>query len=144
MEPLAVAVHAISTLGKFRSGQSIAVLGCGPIGLLCMAAAKAMGAERIIGVDISPPRLAFAKEYIATDVWKPVPPEEGDQGMAYAFRNSTAMKEALGFGDVGPGSIDLVVDATGVASSIETGPFIAKYGGGFVLVNFRLFPISLC
>ncbi|KAF7352689.1 putative D-xylulose reductase A [Mycena venus] len=57
MEPLAVGVHSVSNLGGFRANQSIAIFGCGPVGLLCMAVAKALGAARIIAVDIVPSRL---------------------------------------------------------------------------------------
>jgi D-xylulose reductase len=50
MEPLAVGVHSISTLGKMKSGWSVAVFGAGPVGLLCMAVAKALGAKRVVAV----------------------------------------------------------------------------------------------
>lgn len=72
MEPLSVAVHSTSTLGKLKTGQSVVVFGAGPVGLLIMAVAKALGARRVIAVDINPDRLAFAKTYAATDVYQPV------------------------------------------------------------------------
>ncbi len=71
----------------------------GPVGLLCMAVAKAIGARRVIGVgtrtvastllpqtytspvsfilkrsDINAERLEFAKSYAATDIYQPVRP----------------------------------------------------------------------
>ena len=60
MEPLSVAMHAISTVAKLRANQTVAIFGCGPVGLLCMAVAKALGASRIIAVDIVPSRVEFA------------------------------------------------------------------------------------
>lgn len=72
IEPLAVAVHAVHKLAQTTSDQVVIVFGAGPVGLLCMAVAKALGASRIVAVDISPERLAFAKSYAATDIYIPV------------------------------------------------------------------------
>jgi len=92
MEPLSVGVHSVANLGEFKSDQvcpgrqafphaaSIActddqvciVFGAGPVGLLCMAVAKALGARRVIAVDIQQDRLDFAKSYAATDIYLPV------------------------------------------------------------------------
>ncbi len=71
MEPLSVAVHAVSTLAQLRTNQTVAVFGCGPVGLLCMAVAKALGASRIVAVDIVHDRLTFAKNYAASDGFIP-------------------------------------------------------------------------
>lgn len=72
MEPLAVAVHSVSSIGKVKTDQVIVVFGAGPVGLLCMAVAKALGARRVIAVDINEERLLFAKNYAATDIFIPV------------------------------------------------------------------------
>lgn len=66
MEPLSVAVHAVATLAQLKTSQAIVVWGSGPVGLLCMAVAKALSASRIIAVDINQTRLDFAKSYAAT------------------------------------------------------------------------------
>jgi L-iditol 2-dehydrogenase len=50
LEPLGVAVHAVD-LGHVRLGASVAVLGCGPIGLLMIQVARAAGAARILAAD---------------------------------------------------------------------------------------------
>jgi D-xylulose reductase len=52
--------------------QVCIVFGAGPVGLLCMAVAKALGARRVIAVDINQERLDFAKSYAATDIYLPV------------------------------------------------------------------------
>jgi D-xylulose reductase len=72
MEPLAVGVHSVKTLGQCSTNQIVIVFGAGPIGLLCMAVAKALGARRIIAVDIMKEKLDFAKGYAATDTFIPV------------------------------------------------------------------------
>lgn len=125
----------MSTLGGLKAGQSIVIFGCGPVGLLCMAVAKALGARRVIAVDIVPSRLEFAQTYAATQTYLPVKPVEGETKIEYSRRNAAAMKEQLGIADRGPGAIDLVIDASGAEVSIQTGIYIAKAGGTFVQVR---------
>lgn len=72
MEPLSVAVHSVSSLGKLKSGQNVIVFGAGPVGLLIMAVAKALGAKKVVAVDINEERLKFAKGYAATHTFVPV------------------------------------------------------------------------
>lgn len=135
IEPLAVAVHSVSKLGGLKSNQAIAIFGCGPVGLLCMAVAKALGASRIIAVDIVPSRLDFAKNYAATEVYLPPKPEDGENKVDYSRRNGDTMKRQLGIEDRGDKGIDLVIDASGAEVSIQTGFYVAKTGGTFVQVN---------
>jgi aryl-alcohol dehydrogenase len=52
---------------KVGAGQSIAIFGTGSVGLSAVMAARLVGAERIIAVDVIPTRLALAKELGATD-----------------------------------------------------------------------------
>ncbi|KAJ7068382.1 xylitol dehydrogenase [Mycena amicta] len=135
MEPLAVGVHSVSNLGGFRAEQSIAVFGCGPVGLLCMAVAKALGAKRIIAVDIVPARLEFAKEYAATHTYLPISPNEGESKIDFSQRNAATMKAQLGIEDRGVNAIDLVIDASGAEVSIQTAFHVVKSGGTFVQVG---------
>ena len=53
IEPLAVGIHSVAKLGNMRPGQNIIVFGAGPVGLLCMATAKALGASTILAVGMS-------------------------------------------------------------------------------------------
>ncbi|GLY13480.1 alcohol dehydrogenase [Kineosporia sp. NBRC 101677] len=50
LQPLACVLYAVGTLGDL-SGQDVAVLGLGPIGLLFTHVLRSRGARRIIGVD---------------------------------------------------------------------------------------------
>jgi len=61
MEPFGIAVHA-SMEGTGVAGQNVLIAGCGPIGLMNVAAARALGANRIIATDINPIRLRAALE----------------------------------------------------------------------------------
>lgn len=65
IEPCAVLVHAVErakTTGILRFNSRVAVQGCGPIGLICIAVLKTMGVEHIVAVDGNEKRLAFARE----------------------------------------------------------------------------------
>ncbi len=68
VEPLAVGLHAIALVG-LEPGQSVAVLGAGPIGLLAIAAARALGAGDITAVDLVPRRLEFARRMGASQAY---------------------------------------------------------------------------
>lgn len=102
LEPLGVALHAWD-LAKPKVGDTIAVIGCGPIGLLMVQLAFASGASRVIAVDPIVHRLKQAAFYGAEvlngrdalnhDVWR----ELTSLGVDVAFEivgNDTALLEA--------------------------------------------------
>jgi threonine dehydrogenase-like Zn-dependent dehydrogenase len=65
IEPAANAVHAwnraVGALGTdAAAGAQVAVIGCGAIGLLCVAVALSSGAQRVAVSDLAPARLAAA------------------------------------------------------------------------------------
>jgi L-iditol 2-dehydrogenase len=62
LEPLGVAIHAVD-LAHVRTGDTVGVLGCGPIGLLCLQVARAAGAARLVATDLAsrPHRLDAAR-----------------------------------------------------------------------------------
>ena len=65
IEPCAVLVHAVErakTTGILRFNSRVAVQGCGPIGLICIAVLRTMGVENIVAVDGENGRLEFAKK----------------------------------------------------------------------------------
>lgn len=65
VEPVAVGLHAVN-VGGVRAGNSVAILGAGPIGLLTMQCAMAAGAADVIVSDVEENRLAVASELGAT------------------------------------------------------------------------------
>ena len=58
-EPLAVALHAVARAGDV-SGRHVALFGAGPIGLLCLLAARLEGAGAVTVVDVAEAPLVFA------------------------------------------------------------------------------------
>ncbi len=63
-EPMGNAVHTV--LAGPVSGKTVAVVGCGPIGLMAVAVARASGATDVIAMDINPYRLELAKRVFAS------------------------------------------------------------------------------
>jgi S-(hydroxymethyl)glutathione dehydrogenase / alcohol dehydrogenase len=61
-------VGAVWHTAKVQPGETVAVIGCGGIGLNCVQGARIAGAGRIIAVDRVPGKLTLAEEFGATDV----------------------------------------------------------------------------
>ena len=60
VEPSCVVVHGLYKTG-IKAGDSVAVIGCGTIGLLAVPWAKIFGAATVIAIDIDDEKLALAK-----------------------------------------------------------------------------------
>jgi S-(hydroxymethyl)glutathione dehydrogenase/alcohol dehydrogenase len=52
-----------------QPGETVAVFGCGPVGLMALKAARLRGASRVIGIDIQNYRLAKAREVASADTF---------------------------------------------------------------------------
>jgi threonine dehydrogenase-like Zn-dependent dehydrogenase len=52
---------------ELKGGETVLVLGCGPVGLFTMWSAWAMGAERVIAVDHVEYRLKFARDWLGVE-----------------------------------------------------------------------------
>ncbi|KAL2157173.1 hypothetical protein VTH06DRAFT_6394 [Thermothelomyces fergusii] len=119
IEPLAVAVHIVKQ-ARIQPGQSVVVMGAGPVGLLCAAVARAFGASKVVSVDIVQSKLDFARSYAATHTYasQRVPPEEN-------ARNLLAVADL-------PHGADAVIDASGAEPSIQTSLHVVRMGGTYV------------
>jgi len=73
-EPLACVINGLE-LVNLSLGKTVALIGMGPIGCMMIDAAKAMGAIKVICVELSPRRMEIAKNYGA-DVY--IDPKEED------------------------------------------------------------------
>jgi S-(hydroxymethyl)glutathione dehydrogenase/alcohol dehydrogenase len=61
-------VGAVRHRARVQAGQTVAVVGCGGVGLNAVQAARLVGASRIIAVDLNAAKLERAREFGATDV----------------------------------------------------------------------------
>ena len=128
VEPVAVAVQ-ICKVADLRAGQTVLVLGCGPIGALCQAVAKGYGATKVIGVDISKSRAEFAKGFGADGIFIPERSSDPNVDPVDAAR---VMGEKI-VKDFGLGEgFDVVLECTGAEPCIQAGVFAAKKGGTYV------------
>ena len=82
MEPLSVAVHIVGRL-NLKFSENIIIFGCGAIGLLTAAVARAKGVARVLMIDANTSRMEFAKKYIkgGIDTYLPPKPETGESKM---------------------------------------------------------------
>ena len=94
LEPLCNVLQAID-LGHVRAGMTVAIFGCGPIGLLTMQAAKAAGVTQIFATDKLPHRMEAARRLGASDVFaadgtetKQVMQASGGRGVDVAFETA--------------------------------------------------------
>jgi L-iditol 2-dehydrogenase len=92
LEPLGIAIHA-ADLGKLKTGMTVGVFGCGPIGLLILQMAKLAGAANIIATDKFAHRVEAAKALGASQAfrvdenprWNEIEAATGGRGVDVAF-----------------------------------------------------------
>ncbi|KAJ8417638.1 hypothetical protein AAFF_G00224810 [Aldrovandia affinis] len=121
IEPLSVGIHACRRAGV-TLGSTALICGAGPIGLVCLLVAKAMGASQVVISDLSDERLAMAKE-LGADF--PLQVKMGDMPEELA-RN---VEGQLG------GQPHVTIECTGVESSVQTAIYATRPGGVVVLVG---------
>lgn len=117
IEPLAVTVHAARRFSELE-GAKVAILGCGPIGILLAQSCKALGAESVMITDISDYRLELAKKCGADFA---VNTKDKDFG--------EAMVEAFG-----PDKADVIYDCAGNNITINQAIRNARKGSKIILV----------
>ena len=98
-------------------GGTYAVVGCGPVGLMAVVAARELGASRVWAVDTVPERLARAERFGAT----PIP--AGTEA-ASAVRDATDGR-----------GVDAVLEAVGNAASHRTAIDLVRLGGTISVVG---------
>jgi S-(hydroxymethyl)glutathione dehydrogenase/alcohol dehydrogenase len=111
-------VGAAINTAKVEPGSSVAIIGCGGVGLNVVQGAVLAGAEKIIAIDLNPMKLQLAKQFGATHL---VNPKDGDAvtqvlgltdglGADYAFevigRADTAVQA---YNSIRPGGMAVVV-----------------------------------
>lgn len=101
-EPSTVALHALKCV-NFKGDKTVAVFGCGTIGLFLIQWCRIMGASRIVAINRSRERLPVASRVGATDVISSLDNNYYEQAMA--------MTEGRGF--------DYVFEATGNVDAMK-------------------------
>ncbi|GAA5969099.1 hypothetical protein JCM11641_007468 [Rhodosporidiobolus odoratus] len=136
LEPMSVGVHAVAKVAQMKPASNVVIFGAGPVGLLTAAAAKGLGAAKVIAVDILEPRLQFAKEAgLVHDYFLPPKPKAGEAKDDYPLRQAKEMQAAFGFTERGPSGVDYVFDASGAEVCIQTACHLLKHGGTLVQIG---------
>lgn len=118
IEPLSVGLHAVSR-GGLKTGETVVIMGMGPIGMMTLLAAKAAGAGRVIGVDLERFRLERALQMGADGV---VNLREED-GMEAILRLTGGRKA------------DLAIETAGNGKAAQASLQAVRRGGRVVLVG---------
>jgi threonine 3-dehydrogenase len=125
LDPLGNAVHTV--LAGEIAGQTVAVVGCGPIGLMAIQVAKACGASAIYGIEVKPHRLELAQKVGAVAGFNP---KETD--VVAAVREATA----------GAGA-DVVLEMSGNPGAIQQAFKMLRGGGRLSLLGLPTEPVTL-
>ncbi|MBK5960628.1 alcohol dehydrogenase [Rhodoplanes elegans] len=119
------AMYALTEIGGLVAGESLVVIGEGPIGLFVAAVGKALGASPVVVTGLSPQRLAIAAG-LGADHAIDVRGAEGRDVDAVA-----AVKAI-----VGPHGADYVVECSGAPVAIGQAIAMASRGGRVCLAAF--------
>lgn len=110
---------AVRNVAKVRPGESVAVIGCGGVGLQVIAAARLAGADPIIAVDRVPEKLELARLQGATEV----------VDAAAEHRPDRVIKSATG------GGVDYAFEVIGRPETIRLAWDAIRRGGSAVVVG---------
>ncbi len=119
VEPLAVALHGVHQ-GQVQPGQSVMVMGAGPIGALTIAALRAMGTDDVTCSEPTSIRRDIAAAVGATRVIHP---------------DELQVPSIAEPGLVVDGAVDVVLECSGHGRAMEAGLAQLKRAGTLVLVG---------
>jgi threonine 3-dehydrogenase len=125
LDPLGNAVHTV--LAGEIAAKTVAVTGCGPIGLFSIAVARAVGASTVFAIEVNPHRRRVAQQMKADFV---LDPSKDDV-------TKIVMEQTAGLG------VDVVLEMAGHPTAIRTAFDIVRRGGRISLLGLTSKPISL-
>jgi alcohol dehydrogenase len=112
--------------GRVKPGDTVAVVGAGPVGLAAMMTAAIAGAGRIIAVDLAESRLNHAREFGATHT---------------VVSGENAEQEILDI--TGGGGVDTAIEAVGLPATFDLCTRIVRAGGTVANVGVHGAPTTL-
>jgi len=118
-------VGAVRHRANVRAGQSVAVIGCGGVGLNAIQGARLVGATRIIAVDLNQVKLERAVEFGATDLVNAAADDPVEAVLALTRGGADHAIEVVGLGATieqafGMAGVHGQVTVVGVARPQET------------------------
>jgi len=125
LDPLGNAVHSV--LAGEIAAKTVAVTGCGPIGLFSIAVARAVGAAQVFAIEVNEHRRKIAAQMKADVVLDP----------ASQNVHNEILEHTAGLG------VDVVLEMAGHPQSIRTAFDVVRRGGRISLLGLTSKPISL-
>ena len=123
---LSTPYHAVKHRGKVRVGDTVAVVGCGGVGLNLVQCAVVSGA-RVIAIDLNDQRLITARALGAAEAINPATVERVDKAVR-ALTN---------------GGVDVAFEAIGNPKTIELAFGLLRRGGRLCVVGYSAEPVTL-
>lgn len=122
-DPASIALHCANR-GQVESGQTVAVIGAGPVGILAAEAARALGASRVI-VAARGARLGVVDQF------------------GYEVFDTTVPAGVAAFRDMVPDGADVVLDAAGTPHTVPMALEMLARGGRCATVGIPTEDVSL-
>ncbi|WP_245831052.1 L-threonine 3-dehydrogenase [Sediminibacillus massiliensis] len=124
-EPMGNAVHTV--LSGDVVGKSVAIIGCGPIGLMAVGVAKAAGASQVIALDLNEYRLELAEKMGATSVIN-----SGESDPLEIIQKLTQLN-----------GVDVVCEMSGHPVAIDQGFKMITNGGRMSILSLPTKPVTI-
>ncbi len=124
-EPFGNAVH--TALSTELVGKTVLITGCGPIGLMAIAIARAAGAERVFATEVMPYRIELARTMGAHLVLNP---QETDVTAEINTRTTHT-------------GVDVLLEMSGNPSAIREGFSLLRCGGYAALLGIPSRPLEI-
>ncbi|MFZ3213046.1 MAG: L-threonine 3-dehydrogenase [Terriglobales bacterium] len=125
LDPLGNAVHTV--LAGEIAAKTVAITGCGPIGLFAIAVARAVGAATVFAIEVNPYRRKIATQMKADYVLDP----RNDDVKQVVFDRTSGL------------GVDVVLEMAGHPDAIRTAFDIVRRGGRISLLGLTSRPVSL-
>ena len=118
--------HAVKHRGRVRMGDTVAVVGCGGVGLNVVQCAAVAGA-RVLAVDLNDSRLEMARALGAAETINPRAVERVDK----VVRRLT------------DGGVDIAFEAIGTPATIELAFGLLRRGGRLCVIGYSADPVTI-
>src|SRR6185437_1576363 len=125
LDPLGNAVHTV--LAGEIAAKTVAVIGCGPIGLFSIAVARAVGASQVFALEVNEHRRKLARQMKADHVCDP----SKDNVKQFVLEHTDGT------------GVDVVLEMSGHPDRIKTGFDILRLGGRVSLLGIPSVPIKM-
>jgi len=125
LDPLGNAVHTV--LAGEIAARTVAITGCGPIGLFAIAVARAVGASTVFAIEVNEYRRKIAAKMKADYVLDP----SRDDVKQFVFDHTGGL------------GVDVVLEMAGHPDAIRSAFDIVRRGGRISLLGLTSKPVSL-